>query len=147
FGWRLAKRLSVTLGCRLAPPPALGPRGRLDHLGRRRGLFASALAFGRLRGRLGGLRFPGRTRGRAPLPRPPPAPPARRARLRRGEVVGECTGDLLDRAEPLACVLEQLVRPRCVALGAREQRGADRERHLERGLDELRGIVLVAVAA
>src|SRR5207247_1170294 len=135
------KRFPVPFGDRFAPPLALRPRRRLDHFGRRC-LLTSTVAFGW--GRVGGLRL-GSARRRALLLAAPPAPRARRAGLRRGEVVGERTCDLMDRAESLACVAEQPVRPRCIALGAREQRGADRDGHLERCLDELRSVVLVAV--
>ena len=67
--------------------------------------------------------------------------------LRRGQVVGERVGDLLDRPEPLARGVDQLVGARRVPLGGGEQRGADLARLLERRVDELRGVLLVPVAA
>src|SRR5207244_2338600 len=88
-----------------------------------------------LRLRLGGLAVLRRLRLRRPrlrcaarlalLALAAPAARARRARLRRGEVVRERGGDLLDRAEPLACVLEHLVRARGVAVGGGAQQRAD----------------------
>src|SRR5581483_2641099 len=50
-------------------------------------------------------------------------------------------------AESLARLLQQLRRPRRVALRGREQRGADLQRLLERGLHELRRVLLVPVPA
>src|SRR5262249_52265819 len=79
------------------------------------------------------------------LPPPPSLP--RRARLRRREVVGERGGELLDRAQPLTRVVEQLRRARRVGIGRGDKRGADRERHLEGGAHELRRVLLVPVAA
>src|SRR6185437_3332195 len=72
---------------------------------------------------------------------------ARRAGLRLWEVLGDPAGDLVDAAEPLARRLEQLCRPRRVALGGGEERRPDLLRHLERGVDELRRVLLVPVPA
>src|SRR3954447_14793261 len=80
------------------------------------------------------------------LPLPPPAPGAAGGGLRRGQVVGERVRDLLDRAEPLASRVDQLVRPRGVALRRGEQRRADLARLVECCVDELRRVLLVPVA-
>ena len=57
----------------------------------------------------------------------PPAPRLASRCLGRGEVLGEGVGDLVDRAELLACLVEQVVRARRVPLGRCEQRDADLE--------------------
>ena len=89
--------------------------------------------------------------GSVPAARPflaPPPPAACGSRpLRRGEVLRQRERDLLDRAELLASLVEELRRARRVALRRGEERRADRQRQLERGLDELRGVLLVPVAA
>src|SRR5436190_8682492 len=77
---------------------------------------------------------------------PPPAPRPAGAGLRRGQVVRERVRDLLDRAEPLARRVDQLVRPRRVALRRGEQRRTDLARLVERRVDELRRVLLVPVA-
>src|SRR4051812_2051288 len=109
-------------------------------------LFAAALGGlrdGRLR--LGDARR--RARFRPLLLPPAPAAGARRARLRLGEALGDPAGDLLNRAEPFARRLQELGRTRRVPLGRCEQRRADLLRHLERSVDELRGVLFVTVAA
>src|SRR5215204_4728002 len=78
----------------------------------------------------------------------PPAPArATGVRLRRGQVVGERVGDLVDRRDPLAGGLDQLVGARRVALGRREQRDTDLQRLLEGGVDQPGGVLLVTVPA
>src|SRR5439155_5205148 len=78
---------------------------------------------------------------------PPPLPSAGGAGLRLRQVLGDPACDLLDLAQPLARRVEELRRTGRVALGGGEQRGTDLLRHLERGVDELRGVLLVPVAA
>src|ERR671922_219963 len=79
---------------------------------------------------------------------PPLAPPrAAGGELRLRQVLGQRAGDLLQRAEPFAGGLDQLRRARCVALGRCEQRRTDRQRLLERGVHELRGVLLMPVPA
>ncbi len=118
---------STADGCRRRPPtsrrsPAVGRRGTL-----------------RCR-----LACVGLARGLALLPSP--ARLARR-RLRGRQVVGEHGGDLLDLAELLAGAVEQAVRPRRVAVGRREQRGADGQRQRLCDLDEPCHVLLVTVPA
>src|SRR4051812_21473877 len=76
------------------------------------------------------------------------APAARAAAggLRRRQVVGQRVRDLLDRAEPLAGCVDQLVGARRVALRRGEQRRPDLARLGERDVDELGRVLLVAVA-
>src|SRR6186997_1928570 len=50
----------------------------------------------------------------------PPAPRPAGLGLRRGKIVRERGRDLLDRPQPLACRIDQLVRARRVALGRGE---------------------------
>src|SRR5690242_21319891 len=76
-----------------------------------------------------------------------PAAGAAARGLRRRQVVGERVGDLLDRAEPLASRVDQLVRARRVALGRSQQRGPDLSRLVERRIDELGRVLLVPVPA
>ena len=68
-----------------------------------------------------------------------------RAGLRLGQHLRDPAGDLLDRPEPFARRFQQLRRKtRRVALRRGEQRCADLTGHLERGVDELRCVLLGA---
>src|SRR5262249_43298785 len=78
---------------------------------------------------------------------PPPAPAPARVRLRRWQVLGERVRDLAEGADLLARALDQLRRARRVAVGRGEQRDTDPDRELERRVDELRRVLLVAVPA
>src|SRR5436305_310139 len=66
---------------------------------------------------------------------PPPSAPLRAAAalLRCGEVLRERERDLLDRAEPLARLVDELRRARRVPLRRRQERGAHGHRPLGRG--------------
>src|SRR5690348_4176464 len=139
---RAARRRSGAPPARSRAEPRAG-RGlvRWLELGRR-------LLCRRFRGGLVVLRRLSLRLGAAALAPPTPAPPrAAAALLRRGEVLGQRERNLLDRAEPLARLVEELRRARRVALRRRQKRGAHRQRQLERSLDELRGVLLVPVPA
>src|ERR671932_1160276 len=78
------------------------------------------------------------------LPPATAAPPRAAAGLfRRRQVVGERVRTLVKRPEPLPRGIDQLVCARRVALGRCEECGTDLERLLERGVDQLRGILFV----
>src|SRR6185503_11314357 len=96
-----------------------------------RGLCRRRIRDGRLR--LGRLLLPAAATG---LPR---------WRLRRGKALRERGCDLRDRPELLTRAVERAVRARRVALGRREQGGADGRRQRRRDPDELRDVVLVTV--
>src|SRR4051812_11676895 len=91
------------------------------------------------------LRRAARLTGRLLLP--PPSPPARRVRLGRRQIVGERVRNLGDRAELLAGGLERGVRARRVALGRGQKCAGDADRQVLRRLAELRGVLLVPLAA
>ena len=55
-------------------------------------------------------------------------------------------GDVLDRSEVLACLVDEVGRPQRVALGRRQQRCTDLARHRQRRLDQAGGILLVPLA-
>src|SRR5207237_4107482 len=79
-----------------------------------------------------------------------PSTPAARAPARlfgRRQVLGQPVRDFRQRAELLARGVDQLVGPRCVALGRGEQCRADLEWLLARRVDELRSVLLVSVSA
>src|SRR5438105_4347329 len=79
-----------------------------------------------------------------------PSTPAARAAARlfgRRQVLGQPVCDFRQPAELLARGVDQLIGPRCVALGRGEQCRADLERLLARRVDELRSVLLVPVSA
>src|SRR4051794_36207851 len=110
-GSRRCGRVTAVLGSGrlLAPAPPL----RRSLAGRCGRALGRGLGRGLVRGRGRGRRLSGRhllllggSRRAAPLLLAPPAAGARGARLRLREVVGERRRDLLDRAEPLARLVE-----------------------------------------
>ncbi|OLE01689.1 MAG: hypothetical protein AUG91_00650 [Actinobacteria bacterium 13_1_20CM_4_69_9] len=90
---------------------------------------------------------PGRV-GRLLPPLPPLAPPGAPGReLGLREVLGERAGDFLHGAQAFPRRFDQLRCARRVALRGGQQRRAHRHRQLESRVDELRGVLLVPVAA
>src|SRR5438552_9153724 len=67
--------------------------------------------------------------------------------LRRREVLGKCLRDVLERAESLARGFDELRRAGGISLRGGEKCGAHLHRELKRGVDELRGVLLVPVTA
>ena len=140
------------VGSRARLPAPRRPLASAGLRRRRRRFFARRLSSSPLRGRSSAVRSSAPPSGAVGRARPSSCAGAAAA-CARGPVFGCGRFSAIQPAtswivaEALAGGLEQLRRARRVALGGGEQRGADFLRHLERGVDELRGVLLVAMAA